>query len=285
MDRELSHKTANRKAKSAEERIAELTLIFPGQEEEINIFIHGYSAVSSQSKFERLAHLILSARPPGLTYLLYWRSGSWKLPAWTQTVFTISRTAYRVIRAGEMFSPVFLLADAAMLTVAEMLSYRYYERRAETLGKNLRQHVAKIPEALDYPINLIGHSLGARVIYYALFLDEWWEYDIKDCILLGGAADVEGDWETCLTRISGGIYNAYSKWDLALKITPDMRKRVGRHPIQSSPRMINRQYTLQHTDYWSRLDDILPNLWEGFRPSPHIPLLKALKPLREKDEM
>lgn len=260
--------------KPPDRKNAKLTLIFPGPEEVINIFIHGYNAVTSQSKFEKLSYYILSAKPAGRIYLLYWRAGNWRLPVWTQGMVTISKTAYRAFRVGKIFSPISLLADAAALTASEMLSYRYYERRAEKLGDYLKSHIRTIPQASDYKINLIGHSLGARVIYYALSLHEWPDYHINDCIFLGGAADIEADWDVFLTRIRGKIYNAYSRRDLVLKITPDMRKRVGRYPIPArSSRIINQDCpSFQHIDYWPELGQLLPCLWENFRPSPYINL-------------
>ncbi len=272
----MSRETTDEQIKASERKRARLTLIFPGPEKEINIFIHGYSAVTSRSKFEKLSSHILSAKPPGQIYLLCWRAGSWKTPAWAQTLLTISRTAYRAVKIGEIFSPAAFVADAAVLTASEMILYRYYENRSEKLGDNLKDYIRMIPQAKNYKINLIGHSLGARVIHYALSLHEWSDYHINDCIFLGGAADADKDnWEECLSRINGNIYNAYSKRDLILKVIPDMKKRVGRHPIQcSSSRIINRNYpSFHHLDYWPRLGYILPHLWKNFRPSPYIDLV------------
>lgn len=66
---------------------------------------------------------------------------------------------------------------------------------------------------------LVGHSLGCRVIYYALeALATKKENFVNDVILLGGAVgkgDIKG-WENILSAVNGKIYNCYSKNDQVL---------------------------------------------------------------------
>ena len=67
--------------------------------------------------------------------------------------------------------------------------------------------------------NLVGHSLGCRVIYYALeALSSKKETYINDIILLGGAVgrtDHKG-WQKVSDAIKGNIYNCYSHNDKVL---------------------------------------------------------------------
>ena len=173
-----------------------------------------------------------------------------------------------------------MLTDAAVFAAGEIALFTYYERRAESLGRNLGSYIDAIPASKKLAINLIGHSFGARVIHYALGHNDWSGYNIKDCLFLGGAADVDSDnWQHCLTQIKGTLFNAYSKKDLALKLTPDFRKRVGRHPIAiKSPRIVNRHYpSFKHSDYWPRLGYILKRLWRDFAPSAHVKAPSKLK--------
>lgn len=252
---------------------AELAPLFLGPEAEINIFIHGYRAVSGSDQFQKLARFVLAAQPPGKVYLLFWKSGDWKLPVLSQTVLTLGRVAWRLFRRGRIFSPVSLLANAAMFAAGEIASFSYFERQSEKLGRQLKSYLDSIPGIKSMPLNLIGHSFGARVIHFGLGHEDLRGYRIKDVILLGGAADVHSDtWERCLAQIDGTLYNAYSKKDLALQLTPDLRKRVGRHPLPlDSDRVVNRHYpSFGHTDYWPRLGYILDRLWTGFKPSPNV---------------
>ena len=70
---------------------------------------------------------------------------------------------------------------------------------------------------------LIGHSLGARVIYYALqTLGTAWTGDHTKVIkthLLGGAVQKKNTekWALCAQAVEQGIYNYYSKNDRVLK--------------------------------------------------------------------
>ena len=67
---------------------------------------------------------------------------------------------------------------------------------------------------------LMGHSLGARVIYYALSeLATKKRQLIKDVVLLGGAVDRNDSdgWAKAATAVRGTIYNCYSRQDNILK--------------------------------------------------------------------
>lgn len=65
---------------------------------------------------------------------------------------------------------------------------------------------------------LVGHSLGCRVIYYALeTLSTSQKRKIEDVILLGGAVGNDSNsWEDIVPAVSGRIYNCYSRRDQVL---------------------------------------------------------------------
>ncbi|MFW6086123.1 MAG: DUF726 domain-containing protein [Myxococcota bacterium] len=66
---------------------------------------------------------------------------------------------------------------------------------------------------------LVGHSLGARAILYALqSLSTKPRKVVKDAYLLGGAVDAEPkSWRAAASAVSGTIYNCYSRNDLILR--------------------------------------------------------------------
>lgn len=69
--------------------------------------------------------------------------------------------------------------------------------------------------------NLVGHSLGCRVIFYALdALSTKSEKYIGDVILLGGAVgrNDKKSWERVLKAVGGKLYNCHSKEDSVLSI-------------------------------------------------------------------
>lgn len=97
------------------------------------------------------------------------------------------------------------------------------------------------------PFTLIAHSLGCRVIYYALELLKYHPHiKVKDLILLGGAVGNDTkDWEEIANYISGNIYNCHSDNDDVLHklynaATLKLSKPIGYYPIQShQPNIIN----------------------------------------------
>ena len=92
--------------------------------------------------------------------------------------------------------------------------------KAKFAGKQLARHIASQAFGLG-PVSLIGFSLGARVIYYALkTLSELAESRvfIQDVILLGGAVQNDANtWAELLTQVAGRAINVYSRHDLVLK--------------------------------------------------------------------
>ncbi len=85
--------------------------------------------------------------------------------------------------------------------------------KAQMTGVMLADAIARTP---GWRFTLAGHSLGARVIYYALeALSTQRAQRIANVYLLGGAVgrgDIEG-WRKAEMPVKGKIYNCYSKND------------------------------------------------------------------------
>ena len=250
----------------------ELSLIFDGPEPVANIFIHGYSAVSTAQQMDRLSRYVLAARPPGKVFLLYWRSGNWRKP-FAAPALTLG---LRIFRISKMFHPVGLAADAAATIGMHSYQFKKKERLSEKLGAALPEILAEVSLLADLPINLLGHSLGGRVIQSAIAQDSWADLQLQDCIVMASAGDRDAyPWEQHVQKLSGAFYNAYSSNDLTLKMSPDLRSRVGRHPIPcTSPKIINVAFPeFRHTDYWPQLSHVLKETWPCYTPSPHVPII------------
>ena len=81
---------------------------------------------------------------------------------------------------------------------------------------------------------LVGHSLGARVIYYALqnLSTREGEPLVKSAILLGGAVGKEGEgWSAAKKAVSGHIYNCYSERDDVLKYLYSVGTGLSSQPV------------------------------------------------------
>jgi hypothetical protein len=213
-------------------------------------------------------------------YVLFWGSGDWRLPRRVNTV------AHAAVHAGRVSGPIALGVSAGLEMASEAISFTRDEGEAEALGRRFKRHMAQIPFARKYPINLIGHSLGARVLHYALASHDWSDYKLRDCILLGGAADAEDeDWPDCADELRGNLYNVWSEDDQVLKLLlknlnrlpgrPD-EEPVGLGPISWSypGKIVNRKYKLGHGEYWQNLEYILSRVWPRFRQS-RTPLLSC----------
>jgi hypothetical protein len=116
---------------------------------------------------------------------------------------------------------------------------------------------------------LMGHSLGTRVIYYALqALSTRKDICIKDVFLLGGTVDrldIEG-WEKAAKAVSGNIFNCYSSNDAILKYLCQpanlfLSKPIGLGPIDYKDNKINNfdvtGIVSSHMEYKNNLEKIL----------------------------
>lgn len=139
-----------------------------------NVFVHGYAAQDAKD----IPQAIKYAAPIGNTYLLKWRSGS-----------PLSNFSYKALQ-------------------------NYYDKElmADGIGFNLEETLLKvIPRSHAVKVNLIGHSLGARIIYQGLSHNNWKRINLQDCILMGGIVDSEAyNWKECARKIKGQIINIRS---------------------------------------------------------------------------
>ncbi len=117
--------------------------------------------------------------------------------------------------------------------------------RAAQTGIQLAEAISRTE---GQKFNLVGHSLGCRVIYYALeALSTKKDIYINDVILLGGAVgrqDQEG-WTKALSSVKGNIYNCHSKQDKVLSViyktaNAGLSSPIGINPIEiDHPQLTN----------------------------------------------
>ena len=118
---------------------------------------------------------------------------------------------------------------------------------------------------------LMGHSLGARVIYYTLeALSTRTDSIIDNVYLLGGAVGDQVDgWNNASKAVNGIIYNCYSKNDGILKnmyrgANALMSKPIGINKIKiDSPKIINKNvssFVNGHMEYKNQFNKILKSI-------------------------
>lgn len=230
--------------------------------ERVNVFIHGYRSMGSPRAVDAARHRVRRAGVGGECYLLRWMSGSWA----DSTRFASLRAAYRASRVPRLLSPWSLLADAGVVGAHEAIQFKLMERRAERVGRTLPAAILRV--AGGRPVNLIGHSLGARVVHYCLASGDADALRLNDVVLLAGAADLDSvNWPECVARLEGKLYNAYSPRDRILRMTPDLRRRVGSRPLPTlevagERRVFNYETRgVSHVQHWTLLGDVLPQVW------------------------
>ena len=230
----------------------------------INIFFHGYWNGSNSGQ-KNLRKKLIDAAPPGKSYLCKWKSGS---PSGTlvQTLGDLAALINPVGRVSRIGWLTYKKATGSDISTPALVGhFTGHRNRAKNIGNELLYHLSKVEGIQKAEINLIGHSLGALIIYTALTNEEisWTHYKVRDVLLIGGAIESNPKkssiWDDILGKISGNIYNCHSKKDKVLKMEPRIHKRIGVVGIPNkSKRIIQYNYSATgHLGYWPKINNIL----------------------------
>ncbi|WP_122562823.1 DUF726 domain-containing protein, partial [Pseudomonas viridiflava] len=173
-----------------------------------NIFIHGYSSGHDLNDRRLLANSIPAALRQRVNILAFWPSSHF-----TQ----MDNRSRGLLVAAARVHP---LAGAAALAGDRAYHFSRIRSRAEAMGKVLLAQLDRYlfeqhPEVTR--VNLIGHSLGGRLLISALKgLDRPPEHGlvIDDVLLMAAAVRVSADDARVLKRrVSGRLINAWSSED------------------------------------------------------------------------
>ncbi|SFL22841.1 Protein of unknown function [Rhodanobacter glycinis] len=142
--------------------------------------------------------------------------------------------------------------------------------KAAMTGVLLADIMSRTPEK---QYTLVGHSLGCRVIYYALeaLSTRAAKPVIRDVILLGGAvgADDELGWRKATEAVSGKIYNCFSGRDGVLSLAYKGANALSSDPIGLRPisyqtqKIVNfdcTEFIGGHTEWKPKFDMVLSGL-------------------------
>lgn len=241
-----------------------------------NIFIHGFLGVLNDSDHHSLQEIIAYNAPKGDSYLLRWNAGTLSDVLLFSSIVTAT--------VGSTLSPlgaIFLGFGSTQKAIDWAYHfYRTKEALAEKVGKNLFRELGKYfyKSNIDQ-INLIGHSLGARALHYALSQSQSSHWKINDVVMMGSAAHgFDEDWEDCANAINGKIYNVWSKRDWVLNGLQYIEENfydlggdppihlAGLHKINTNHRRIVNKgiHTLGHTDYWNNLETVFNRVWDKY---------------------
>lgn len=217
---------------------------------EANIFIHGYSAGHNEESREVLQASIPDSTHSCVNIFAFWSSGH----------FTHANTSsLELLRAS---AKVHWAAVPAAFVGDRATHFWKIRSRADAMGAVF---ISQLDDFLrnNHPkvetINLIGHSLGARVIIStlqaALAGASLRHYSINNVLLMGAAVEVvsANALQLC-DMVSGRIINAYSSVDKVLLLNVG-ESCAGRKPVEHFDNI--EMVGFGHMDYWPNLPEVM----------------------------
>ncbi|KAA8708443.1 DUF726 domain-containing protein [Pseudomonas cannabina] len=214
-----------------------------------NVFIHGYSSGHDLDDRRMLANSISGALRHSVNILAFWPSSHF-----TQ----MDNRSRGLLMAAARVHP---LAGAAALAGDRVVHFARIRNRARDMGKVL---LAQLDRYLfeHHPqvnrVNLIGHSLGGRLLVSAL---KHFEHPLEhglvivDVLLMAAAVRIDAaEAQVLKRRISGRLINAYSTEDHVLLLNLG-EKSLGRTPVEHFENV--RMPGYRHHHYWRRLQEVL----------------------------
>lgn len=214
-----------------------------------NVFIHGYSAGHDLNDRRMLANSIPATLRQRVNILAFWPSSHFA---------QMDNKSRSLLMAAARFHP---LAGAAALAGDRAYHFARIRNRAEAMGRVLLDQLDQYLHE-HHPdvkrVNLIGHSLGGRLLISALKgLERPLEHGlvIEDVLLMAAAVRVEAEEALLLgQRIAGRLINAWSTDDHVLLLNLGERS-LGRGPVEHFENVCMQGY--RHHHYWKRLQEVL----------------------------
>lgn len=235
---------------------------------EANIFIHGYSAGHDLEDRQLISHSIPPELRNQLNIAAFWPSSH---------ISRINGTSKKLVALA---SRIHLAAGAGVLAADRAAHFAQIRARADEMGgmliQQLQAYLLRHHPRVER-INLIGHSLGGRVVVKALTTSRWVQpqeqVQIGDVLLMAAATPVlPHEVLVIVSKIDGLLINAYSTDDITLLFNAD-EKSVGRkglpslrnlpkEGIDSSGRKVRKARNVRmrgfgHTDYWPKLREVM----------------------------
>lgn len=232
---------------------------------EANIFIHGYSAGHNAADRKKLLESIPESVSNYTNIFAFWDSSHFS--HFNNASFNLIRASARLHWAA---IPATIAGDRAT-------HFWRMRSRAEDMGKalldQLSAHLSNHHPQID-TINLIGHSLGGRLIVSSLqHLAEAPEQRlaINDVLLMAAAVEVAPDAAQRIRRpLQGRLINVYSKADKTLLMNMG-ETCLGRNPVEHFENIELEGFG--HTDYWDNLHEVLA--CTQFKSATHTPQPQA----------
>ncbi len=224
----------------------------------LNLYVHGYSAFFNRQQLGNFKAQLASIE--GSTNLmLFWPAGHF-----LENLFAPFKEVIAAMLGGGV--------GAATVGVGKAIAYfldhyKSVEARVDEVAGSLLPELAAYlhGESLQVRrINLIGHSLGARILVKSLLAspETARELPLDNLLLMGGAICTSSPWDEVAAPLKGRVINCHSSKDWALALKPDTERCIGRYAIPLTPALKTKVSNVHlasfdHAAYWPQLQTVV----------------------------
>lgn len=224
---------------------------------EANIFVHGYSAGHSDEDKQLLLDKIPGQLRHYANIFAFWPSNHYL--RFDKSSFLALGKAGLTLITGGLKAPVTYSRFAGSVAKDRRKNFTDARSRAERMGTLL---LGQLSEYLHHnhpqieTVNLIGHSLGGRLVVNSLkAFTKRQRLAINDVLLMAAAVEVTADEARQMRGLlQGRLINAYSKADRTLLLNWG-ETCLGRNKVEYFESVEMEGFG--HTHYWERLPDVL----------------------------
>ncbi|WP_219267586.1 DUF726 domain-containing protein [Pseudomonas sp. Xaverov 259] len=225
----------------------------------LNLYVHGYSAFFNRQQLGNFTQQLASIE--GSTNLmLFWPAGHF-----LENLFAPVKDVITAMLGGGGLGAATVGVGRAIAYFLD--HYKSVEARVDEVAKTLLPELAHYLHGEALPvrrINLIGHSLGARILVKSLLAspEVARQLPLNNVLLMGGAISTSSPWDEVTAPLKGRVINCYSSKDWALAIKPDTERCIGRYAIDVTPALKAKVTnvhlaTFDHAAYWPQLKTVV----------------------------
>ncbi|MGQ7817256.1 DUF726 domain-containing protein [Metapseudomonas furukawaii] len=232
---------------------------------EANIFIHGYSAGHSDEDKKLLLDKIPGQLRNYTNIFAFWPSNHY-LHFDRSSLLALGSAGLTLVTGGTGAHLAYW-GLASSFAKDRRSNFTDARSRAERMGAVLLEQLSEYLRR-EHPqvetINLIGHSLGGRVVISSLrTFTKRQQLAINDVLLMAAAVEVTAiEARQMRGLLQGRLINAYSKADKTLLLNWG-ETCLGRNEVEHFESIEMNDFG--HTDYWERLPEVLAET--GFKAS------------------
>ncbi|MGY2685487.1 DUF726 domain-containing protein [Pseudomonas tolaasii] len=225
----------------------------------LNLYVHGYSAFFNRQQLGNFKAQLATIE--GSTNLmLFWPAGHF-----LENLFAPFKEVITSMLGGGGLGGATVGVGKAIAYFLD--HYKSVEARVDEVARTLLPELANYLHAEALPvrrINLIGHSLGARILVKSLLAtpEVARELPLNNVLLMGGAICTSSAWDEVSAPLAGRVINCHSSKDWALAMKPDAERCIGRYAIPLTPALKAKVTnvhlaTFDHAAYWPQLKTVV----------------------------